>query len=102
MEPSYSQKYAGMHPPAKTLPAPAPPSCVPPVPMPTPIGGPVGHHPCPKPVFTQPAAMPACPPAPAVKAKGTMAGTILVLFILLVIVSRYFPSLYGEAKICKK
>lgn len=31
-----------------------------------------------------------------------MAGTILVLFILLVIVSRYFPSLYGEAKICKK
>lgn len=98
LEPSYSAKYTGMHAPAQTLPA---HGCVPPVPLPEPIAVHHGCYPkqaCAQPAMTLPAhAGPPCCP----KKRAGSAGTILVLFILLVIISRHFPY-GGAAKVCKK
>lgn len=92
-----------MHSPAKTLPAPASPGCASPVPLPMPIHGAHGHPGCPKPVFAQPAALypPSCSHPVAGVKSGSSTGTILVLFILLVIISRSIP--FGaSASICRK
>jgi len=98
LEPTYLSKCAGMQYPAKTLPAPAHTGYVAPVSMPQPVHGPVSHYPCPKPAYVQPAYKPVCAHPCA---GNSWTGTILVLFILLVIVSRALPF-YGEAKICRK
>jgi hypothetical protein len=85
--------------PAKTLPAPASTGYAAPVPMPQPVHVPASHYPCPKPAYVQPVAYkPACAYP---FAGNSWTGSILVLFILLVIVSRGLPY-YGEAKICRK
>jgi len=96
LEPSCYPKYAGMSYPAKTPPVPASAGCVPPVPLPQPIEGPYGIGGCPKPAHAPYATWPAWP---VYKGRST-AGTILVLFILLVIISRGFPL--AGAKICRK
>jgi len=100
LEPSCHPKYAGISYPAKTHPAPAAASQVHPVPLPQPIEGPVGYHGCPKPCYGPYGAKPhGYWPVAGYKGK-TPSGTILVLFILLVIISRSFPL--AGAKICRK
>lgn len=101
LESMYSNKPYMAPMPAKTLPAPAPaPSYTQPIQCPPVYSKPCG---CKPPVMTLPAQTMPAHPMPScimpVAARPSSTGTILVLFILLVIITR---GAYMQAKVCKK